>query len=195
MMAPEDRKRVCLGAFAGAHGVKGDTLVKTFTETPKNVATYGPVETEDGARSFAFQFLREHKPGFVIVRAPEITSREDAAALKGVRFYVNRAALPEPDEDEFYLDDLVGLRAQDETGADAGRVAVVHNFGAGDLIELGDIPGVAGARIVAFTKAAAPIVDLAGGRITILRAAIEAMDAASEPDDGDDGGDETAEAD
>lgn len=183
MSARSDHKRICLGAFAGAHGVKGDTLIKAFTETPRSVAAYGPVETEDGARSFTFQYLRDHKPGLVIVRAPEIASREDAAALKGVRFYVDRTALPAPDEDEFYLDDLVGLRAVDETGADAGRVTAVHNFGAGDLIELGDIPSVNGPRIVTFTKETAPSVDLAGGRITILRAAIEAMDAAGGPED------------
>lgn len=183
MSTHSDHKRICLGAFAGAHGVKGDTLIKAFTETPKSVAAYGPVETEDGARAFTLRYLRDHKPGFVIVRAPEIASREDAAALKGVRIYVDRTALPAPDDDEFYLDDLIGLTAVDENGADAGRVTAVHNFGAGDLIELGDIPGVNGPRIVAFTKEAAPSVDLAGGRITILRAAIEAMDAAGGPED------------
>lgn len=193
MSALSDRKRICLGAFAGAHGVKGDVLIKAFTETPKNIAAYGPVETEDGKRSFTVQVLRDHKPGIVIVRAPEIASREDAAALKGVRLYVDRTALPAPDEDEFYLDDLIGLRAADETGADAGHVVAVHNFGAGDLIELGDIPGVAGARIIAFTKDAVPGVDLPGGRITITRTAIEAMDGAAEPDEDERGDGEDAD--
>ncbi len=178
MQAPRDRRRVCLGAFAGAHGVKGDTLVKTFTETPESVANYGPVETEDGGRTFTFQLIRAHKPGLVIVRAPEIASREDAAALKGVRFYVDRAALPKADEDEFYLDDLVGLSAIDETGADAGRVVTVHNFGAGDLLELIDIPDINGARMIPFTRETVPAVDLADGRVTVLRAAIEDLDAA-----------------
>lgn len=192
MTKPENRKRVCLGAFAGAHGVKGDTLIKTFTEAPGSVAAYGPVETEDGGRSFTLQILRDHKPGLVIARAPQIASREDAAALKGARIYVDRDALPTPDEDEFYLDDLIGLRAVDETGADAGRVTGVHNFGAGDLIELGDIPGLNGARVIAFTREAVPAVDLAGGAVTVLRAAIEAMDAASGPDDEGRGGDADA---
>ncbi len=173
------RSRVCLGAFAGAHGVKGETLVKTFTEAPQNIAAYGPVQSEDGARAFAIKFVRNAKPGFVIASAPEITSREDAASLKGVRFYVNRTALPEPEEDEFYLDDLVGLSAIDETGADAGRIAAVHNFGAGDLLELSDIPDLTGARVIPLTKEAVPTIDLTGGRVTVLRAAIDDLDSSA----------------
>ncbi len=173
-------KRVCLGAFAGAHGVKGEAIVKTFTEAPENVASYGPVQTEDGARSFTLRFLRAGKPGFAIVAAPEIASREDAQSLKGVRVFVDRAALPAPAEDEFYLDDLVGLDAVDETGAPAGRVVAVHNFGAGDILELGDIPGLSGARMIPFTKEAAPALDLDAGRITVLRQAIEELSPAED---------------
>lgn len=166
-------QRACLGAFAGAHGVRGDALVKTFTEAAKNIAAYGPVESEDGKRRFTLTFLRETKPGLALVRAPEIKSRDAAAALKGERLYVARAALPATDSDEFYLDDLVGLEAFDETGAPAGRIAAVHNFGAGDLLELKDIPGVKGMRMIAFTRETTPTVDLDAGRVTILRAALD----------------------
>lgn len=159
--------RACLGAFAGAHGVKGETKLKSFTETPEGVADYGPVETEDRKRRFTLKIVKVLKDGFVIARAPEIASREDAEALKGVRFYVNRSALPVPEEDEFYLDDLVGLKAFDEAGAALGAVKAVYNFGAGDLIELSGIPGVNGARLVPFTKAAVPAVDMKAGRIII----------------------------
>ncbi len=178
----EKRRRVCLGAFAGAHGVKGDALLKTFTEAPQNIALYGSVETEDGARAFTLRFIRNAKPGFAIVGAPEIASREDADALKGVRIFVDRAALPNPDEDEFYLDDLVGLDAVDEEGARAGRVAAVHNFGAGDILELENIPGVKGARMIPFTSETVPTVDIGNGSVTILRAAIEDMDATADED-------------
>jgi len=106
------------------------------------------------------------------VRAPEIKTREDAEALKGQRLYVARAALPEPDEDEFYLDDLVGLNAFDETGASLGTVKAVFNFGADDLLELGDIPGVKGVRLVPFTKAAVPEIRMTEGRISVARAAL-----------------------
>ncbi|MEZ5916359.1 MAG: ribosome maturation factor RimM [Parvularculaceae bacterium] len=117
------------GAFAGAHGVAGHAKVKTFTEAESSIAAYGVVESEDGARKFTLKFLRTAKPGLAIVAAPEIKSREEAASLAGVRLYVNRAALPdETDTDEFYIEDLIGLKALDENGELVGVVTAVHNF-------------------------------------------------------------------
>ncbi|MEM8770143.1 MAG: ribosome maturation factor RimM [Pseudomonadota bacterium] len=174
---------VCLGAFAGAHGVKGDALVKTFTDKAENIAAYGPLKTEDGQRIFTLRFVRETKPDLAQVRSPEINSREEALALKGECLYVERSALPAPDTDEFYIEDLVGLTAVDETSAPCGAVAAVHNFGAGDLIELKDIPGIKTVRLIPFTKEAVPEIDVPGGRITIARAAIEVLDAPTINDD------------
>ncbi len=162
------QSRACLGAFAGAHGVKGHAKIKTFTEAPENIAAYGPVETEDGKRRFSLKLINVLNDGFVLVSSPEIQSREDAEALKGERVYVNRAVLPPPDEDEFYLDDLVGLAAFDETGAPMGVVKAVYNFGADDLLEIGGIPGVKGVRLVAFTKENVPEVDLVRRNIIII---------------------------
>lgn len=173
MPKSNSEKRVCLGAFAGAHGVKGHAVIKTFTQAPEDIASYGAVETESGDRRFTLNFLRVSKPGFAIVAAPELVSREDAESLKGVRLYVTRTALPEPDTEEYYLDDLIGLNAVDETGAPAGRVIAVHNFGAGDILELADIPGVNGSAMAPFTKATTPTIDLREGRIVINRAALD----------------------
>lgn len=169
-------RRVCLGAFAGAHGVKGDALVKTFTGKTENIAAYGPVETEEGSQRFTLAFLRETKPGLAVVRAPEIKTREAAMALKGVRLFVDRAQLPPPEDDDYYFDDLVGLAAEDEIGAPAGRVSAVYDFGAGDLLELAEIPDVKGVRLISFTKTAVPVVDIKAGRIVVARAALSEVD-------------------
>lgn len=181
-MTGRAQKRVCLGAFAGAHGVKGDVKIKAFTQKPEAIAAYGPVETECGAR-FTLSVIRVLKDDQVLARAPEIKSREDTIALKGERFYVDRQALPPPDEDEFYLDDLVGLIAFDETGAPMGAVKAVYNFGAGDVIELMDIPGIDGPRLVAFTKESVPGVDLDAGRITVRRDAVDIAEEESTADE------------
>jgi len=165
-------KRVCLGAFAGAHGVNGHAIVKTFTEAPENIAAYGAVETEKGDRRFTLTFLRAGKPGFAIVAAPELKSREDAESLKGVRLYVPRKALPETDAEEYYLDDLIGLDAVDDAGAPAGRVIAVHNFGAGDILELDETPGAKGALMVPFTRAAVPTIEPDKDRIVVARTAL-----------------------
>lgn len=181
MSGRTEPRRVCLGAFAGAHGVNGDAKIKTFTEKPENIAAYGPVETEDGKRTFTFNIAKVLKGGLVIVRAPEIASREDAESLKGVRLYVDRNALPEPDEDEFYLDDLVGLTALGETGAPMGFVKAVYNFGAGDVIELSDIPGVKGVKLIPFTRRAVPGVDIEGGKILVSAGALENASGGANP--------------
>lgn len=165
-------KRVCLGAFAGAHGVKGDARIKTFTQNPADIASYGAVETEDGVQRFNLKFIKALKDGFVLARAPEIKTREDAEALKGQRLYVDRSALPNPDEDEFYLDDLVGLQVFDETGSPMGVVKAVYNFGAGDMLEIGDIPDVKGVRLVPFTRENVPEVRIEQRRITVASNAL-----------------------
>lgn len=181
MSAPK-KKRVCLGAFAGAHGVRGEIKVKSFAARPEDIARYGALESEDGARKFTLKIVRALKGDLLLTRAGEVKTREDAETLKGVRLYIDRAALPEPDEDEFYLEDLIGLSAVDEAGAALGAVNAVYNFGAGDLIELKDIPDVNGLRLVAFTKENAPAIDLAGKTITIRRGALEEQDEAQEAD-------------
>ena len=160
-------ERVCLGAIAGAHGVRGDIRVKCFTETLENVAAYGPVQSEDRARQFTLQFIRAAKGDFAIFRAPEIKTREDAEALKGTRLYVDRASLPKTAEDEFYLDDLVGLKVTTENGDAAGEISAVYNFGAGDLLEIKNVPGRKGLHLVPFTRENASKVDIAARTLVI----------------------------
>ncbi len=170
-------RRVCLGAFAGAHGVKGAAKVRAFTQSEDGVAAYGPVESEDGARRFTLDFIRVLRPGLAVVSAPEIASREDAASLAGVRFYAPRAALPPADEDDFYMEDLVGLAVVDENGVAQGKIAGVHNFGAGDILEITERPGHPGALFAPFTKLAFPVIDLDRG------VAVAAMEALGGEDD------------
>lgn len=160
--APE--RRVCVGQIVGAIGVKGELRLKPFTAEPEGVAAYGPVTAEPGGVTLELAVLRAVKDG-VAARAKGITDRTSAEALKGKRLYVPRAALPAPDEDEFYHADLIGLRAEDEAGGSIGRVAAVHNFGAGDILEI-DRPGER-PLLMPFTKATAPVVDVAGGRVVV----------------------------
>lgn len=163
--------RICLGAFAGAHGVKGDALMRAFTERPESVGDYGPVETEDGARRFTLTVIRLAKPGFAIVRAPEIENREDAAALKGARVYVGRDALPAlGDADEYYIEDLIGLRATTPAGETIGTIVAVHDFGGGDILEI-KRPN-AKPLLAPFTRAHAPSIDLRAGVIALSAEAL-----------------------
>lgn len=152
-----------MGAVTGAFGVRGDVRVKSFCADPAAIARYGPVFTEDGARSFDLKIVKALKGAFA-VRLSGVTTREQAEGLRGTRLHVPRAVLPDPGEEEYYHSDLVGLQALDPGGAALGRVAAVHDHGAGDYLE---IRGTGGTRLVPFTRAAVPTVDIAGGRLIV----------------------------
>lgn len=155
---------ILLGVVLGAHGLKGEVKVKTFTHVPAALADYGKLSTEDG-RHFEVGALRETGPDSAVVRFDGVSDRNSAESLKGVKLHVARGALPEPDDDEFYHADLIGLRAEDMSGASLGLVKGLHNFGAGDVIEITDESG--GVRYIPFTEDAVPTVDIAGGRIVV----------------------------
>ena len=157
--------RVCVGAVAGAFGVAGEVRLKSFCAAPADIATYGPLSTEDGTRSFDIRLTRPVKAGFA-ARLSGIATKEAADALKGTRLYAPRSALPALPDDEFYHSDLIGLAAQDTGGAPMGRVAAVLNHGAGDILELRGA-GLEKSLLVPFTKAVVPTVDLGAGKIII----------------------------
>ena len=118
-----------------AHGTKGEVRVKTFTLAPENLGAYGPLSTDDG-RSLSIAGLRTGKPGEAIVRFDGVSDRDAAEALRGRQLSVPRAALPVPDKDEFYHTDLIGLQVEDSASAPLGRIRALHNFGAGDVMEV-----------------------------------------------------------
>ncbi|CAN0356463.1 unnamed protein product [Discosporangium mesarthrocarpum] len=158
-------ERVCVGVIAGAHGLRGLLRVRPFTDTPEDVAAYGPVETEDGARTLTLSVANRAGKGLVLVRADGIADRTAAEALKGVRLYVSRDRLPAPEEDEFYYSDLIGLAAVTGDGVEVGRIRAVHEYGAGDSLEIAGADG--SVATIPFTRAAVPQVDISGGRVVI----------------------------
>ena len=146
--------------------MRGQFKIRSFTEHPADVAAYGPLTTPDG-RTLTVRLGAEQKPGLFLATAPEIDSPEACAPYKGATLCVPRAALPAPDEDEFYLEDLVGLTATTPDGAPAGRVKAVVNYGASDLVELSGVPG-RGTVLVPFTREAVPSVDVAASVLTVV---------------------------
>ena len=157
-------KRVCLGVIANAHGVQGAVRIKSFTQTPEDIARYGPLIDDTGARSFDLQFVGVAK-GVVIARVAGIQDRRQAEALRGLRLYLPRSALPETKAEEYYHADLIGLEAVLRDGTPVGRVRAIHDFGAGDTLELAR-PG-APPVMVPFTRAVVPVVEPAAGRLVL----------------------------
>lgn len=156
---------VCVGAIAGAFGVRGEVRLKSFTAEAEDIAGYGALVTEDGARSFDVTVGGAIKNG-LSVRLSGVVTKEDADALRGVRLYVPRDRFPELDEDEYYYADLVGLEVRDTGGAVLGQVKSVQNHGAADLLEI-QTPGSNNTELLPFTKENVPTVDIGAGRVVV----------------------------
>jgi 16S rRNA processing protein RimM len=155
-----------MGRFGAPHGVRGELRLQSFTGDPLAIADYGPLTDKSGKKTFTLLNLRPQGKDMLVVRLKDVDDRDGAQVLNGVELYLARDKLPAPDPEEFYLADLEGLRAETTTGAVIGRVVALRNFGAGDILEIA--PAAGGDTLMyPFTKAVAPIIDLAGGRIVV----------------------------
>src|SRR6476620_9110499 len=155
---------ICVARIGAPHGVRGAVKLWTFTEDPLAVRHYGPLVTKDGTRQFEVTHVRETR-GHLVATLKGIATREEAERLNGLELYVARDKLPETDENEYYHADLIGLAAVNAAGERLGRVIAIHNFGAGDIIEIAPPDGAT--MLLPFTNAVVPTVDLEGGRVVI----------------------------
>jgi 16S rRNA processing protein RimM len=156
--------QICVARIGAAHGVRGQVRLWTFTDDPLAVTRYGPLSTKDGARQFEITNAREAK-GHLVATLKGVTTRNEAERLNGVELHVARDKLPATADDEYYHADLIGLAAETTAGELLGRVAAIHNFGAGDIIEIEPPAGTS--IMLPFSNAVVPTVDLAKGRVLI----------------------------
>jgi 16S rRNA processing protein RimM len=160
-------ERIRVARIGAAHGVRGEVKLWPFTQDPMAVADYGALESEDGARRFEIENLRPAKD-HLVARIAGVADRDAAEALRNLDLFVPRERLPEIEEaDTFYYADLVGLSAVTADGAALGTVTTVHNFGAGDIIEIAPTGGGA-PLMVSFTEAAVPKVDLKARQVVVV---------------------------
>lgn len=157
--------RICVARIGAAHGVRGEVKLWPFTEDPMAVIDYGPLSSKDGAREFEVVRARIAKDHLVAV-LKGIATREDAERVNGIELYIARDKLPPAEAGEYYHADLIGLRAIDDAGAAIGKVLALHNFGAGDIIEIAPPSGPT--LLLPFTDAVVPTVDLAEGHVVIV---------------------------
>ncbi|HEY6656660.1 MAG TPA: ribosome maturation factor RimM [Methyloceanibacter sp.] len=163
---PEKPDRVLLGEIGRPQGLQGEVRIRSFTAEPGAIADYGPLEDETGTRLFEIESLRV-TPKALSARLKGVESRGQAEALTGTKLYVPRSRLPEREEDEWYHSDLIGSAALDPDGAAIGTVIAVHNFGAGDLLEIRPASGAA-TVLMPFTRETVPEVDVEGGWLKVV---------------------------
>ena len=158
--------RICVAQIGAAHGIRGEVKLRSFTQDPAAVAGYGPLESEDGARHFTIEALRPAKDHFV-VRLAGVADRDAAEKLVNLRLYVSRDRLPPiEDGDTYYHTDLIGLAAVSEDGSALGTVTAVHNFGAGDLVEIKPHGG-GEPLMVPFNETTVPEIDMTARRMIV----------------------------
>jgi 16S rRNA processing protein RimM len=163
--ARQDGALVCLGQIGAPHGVRGEVRLRSFTAEPEAIAAYGPLQTEDG-RAIEIEALRPAKDHFVAALAG-VHDRDAAAQLASAKLYAPRERLPQlADPEEFYYADLIGLAVVDRRGEPIGSVVAIHNFGAGDLIEV-RLDLTDRTELLAFNASTVPNVDIAAGTIVI----------------------------
>lgn len=162
---PARSPRICLGVIVGAKGIGGEVRIKSFTENPEDVGAYGPVESEDGSQVWTVKVMGEAK-GTVTAKLKGITDRNQAEALRGQKLFVDRAKLPAVDDGSYYHADLVGLDVVLTTGEAMGSISAVHNFGAGDIIEVDH--GNNETTMVPFSQAAIAEVNIKDGIVRVV---------------------------
>ncbi len=175
---------VLLGRFGAPHGVRGEIRLQSFTADPLAIAAYDGLTDKSGARHFRLRAVRPQGKDMLVAQVEGVDDRAGAEALNRVELYVARDKLPAPEEDEFYIADLIGLRAEAPDGQMIGVVVAVRNFGAGDILEIApahglekasDFPNEAMPRklgvetlLLPFTKATTPVIDVKAGRVVVV---------------------------
>ena len=177
-----DGERILLGRIVAAHGIRGDVLVRTYTDAPEAIGSYGPLTAADGRGSWKLRVVRVTSKG-VVARIAGISDRNAAEALAGTDLYVAREQLPAAEDGAFYHADLVGLAAVAPDGTEIGRIVGVHNFGAGDLIEVA-LGGSRRTELLPFTAAFVTEVDLAR-RVAVVVLPMRSEDDEASPGDGE----------
>jgi 16S rRNA processing protein RimM len=159
------KDRILLGVVAAPHGIRGLVRIKSFTEDPMALTSYGPLSDETGKKTYRVETLSTAR-GAVLARIEGVADRTAAEAIRGLRLFIERERLPETGEREWYEADLIGLAAVGRDGRDWGKVLAFHDFGAGPVME---VSGGSSAMTVMlpFTDEAVPEIDLEGGKVVV----------------------------
>ena len=158
--------RILLGVVAAPHGVRGLVRIRSFTEDPMAIATYGALSDETGSKRYRVEALSTVK-GAVLARIEGVADRTAAEAVRGLRLYVERSVLPATAEREWYEADLIGLPAVGRDGRDWGKVIAFHDFGAGRTMEVSGGVASRSSVMLPFTDEVVPEIDVEGGKIVV----------------------------
>ncbi len=165
-MSEQNQTRILLGHISAAHGIRGEVVIKAYTGNPVDIGAYGPLSDADRLHTFELSNLRVTKKG-IIAHIAGICDRNAAETLRGTKLYVERSRLPEPDEDEIYHADIIGITVRREDGSEVGEIIAIQNFGASDLLEI-RLKDEQRTEFVPFTQDFVPELDIAARHIVVI---------------------------
>ena len=168
-MEQNSEKQVCLGAIVGVHGIKGEVKVKSWTEKDRDIGTYGVLHDKSGSKELCLKVVG-HSKELLRCKIKGVDDRNAAEALIGTELYVNREALPDLDEEEYYQADLVGLKViEQESSSEIGKISGIYNFGAGDILEI-KLKVNGKTEMIPFTKVYVPQINIKEGFVVVSEA-------------------------
>jgi 16S rRNA processing protein RimM len=150
---------VCLGVIIATHGVKGRVKIKTYTENPKDLVSYGELRDESG--KIYNITITGVQPANLLASIENINSMEAAEQLKGVELFAKRQNMPEPEAGSYYFHDLKELQIRLKDGTIYGNVYSVQDYGAGIILEIRKTDGVE--ESYSFNKETFPKIDIENG--------------------------------
>ncbi len=166
-LAPSGEGTFCfgVGVVTGVKGLRGDLKLKlrSHIELVDNIRTV-LVVTADGIKSKAHVTSFKAEQKLILLSLKEYPDRTAGETIIGATIFTERAQLNDLAEDEWWLDDLVGLQAFTVDGVELGTVSAVF----GETSQLLEITSGEQSHLVPFVKALVPTVDIKAGRIEIV---------------------------
>lgn len=154
---------ICLGVIIAAHGVRGQVKLRSFTTHPEDIGDYGDLCDTQG-KTYRLTVITSNNDT-VIASIEGIADRDTAEKLRNIELFVERSKLPAPPENEYYYNDLIGLKVISGNGTAYGQVTGVHNFGAGDIVDIKLVSGKE--ECMPFNKATFPVIDIKNKTLVI----------------------------
>lgn len=161
--AEREQARVPLGYVSGVHGLQGWVKIHSWTSPRAAILEYRPWLV--GEEREAVEIIEGREQGKILVaRLPGVSDRDQAEAWVGKEIAVLREQLPEPEEQQWYWADLVGLEVINTDGDRLGRIEKMMETGANDVMVVSGerellIPFVPGVYVIS--------VDLEAGSVIV----------------------------
>jgi len=162
-----EKKNICIGKILSPHGIRGLVKLSLYTDHPHKILTHGKIFNKNGSQEFEIEIKSQNQDVF-LASIKGIENRTQAEALKGVFLYIDRKDLPEPEDEDFYINDLLHLDVIDENKEILGTVVNFYNFGAGDVLEI-KLKTTGELKCYSFTKNHFPEIDIKNGFIILSK--------------------------